>query len=131
MLLTFCGNFFAKGGNLGPVRSFSIMQCLFDRSLCKTLKHFNCIWLFSKSGLPWIIWHQPNDMVFNALQWPIEKTHQAIWDTWQDYGRIEWQPTLTDLEKALKIVYQDVLNDFDSTWGVKGLIVTRSNSVVT
>ena len=56
-------------------------------------------------------------MVFNALQWPIEKTRQVIWDTLQDYGRIEWQRTLSDLEKAPDIAYQDVLNEFDSILG--------------
>ena len=34
------------------------------------------------------------------------------------------------LEKAPDVAYQDVLNEFISTWGVKGLIVTRSNLVV-
>ena len=29
------------------------------------------------------------------------------------------------------VAYQDVLNEFDSTGGVEGLIVTRSNLVVT
>ena len=41
------------------------------------------------------------------------------------------QRTLEDLEKAPDVVYEDVLNEFDSTWGSKGLIVTRSNVVVT
>ena len=69
-------------------------------------------------------------MVFNALQQPIEKTHQVIWDTLHVYGRIEWQQTLLDFKKVLYIAYQDVLNEFDSMWGVKGLIVTCSNLVV-
>lgn len=29
-----------------------------------------------------------------------------------------------DLEKAQDVAYLDVLNEFDSSWGVKGLIVT-------
>lgn len=33
------------------------------------------------------------------------------------------------LEKAPDVAYQDVLNGFDSTWGVKGLIETHSNLV--
>lgn len=41
------------------------------------------------------------------------------------------QRTLEDLEKAPDVVYEDVLNEFDSTWGSKGLIVTRSNVFVT
>ena len=50
---------------------------------------------------------------FNALQWPIEKTHQVIWDALHAYGKIEWQRTLSDLEKAQDVAYQDVLDEFD------------------
>ena len=122
---------FAKRENLGPRKSFSMMQCLSDQPLCKTLKEFRRIWFFLTNGLLWIIWRQWNDLVFNALQWPIEKTRRVIRENLQEYGRIEWQWTLVDLEKALDTSYQDILNDFDSTWGVKGLIVTWSNLVVT
>jgi hypothetical protein len=80
---------FAKKGHLGPRKSFSMLQCLFDQPLCKTLKWFNRIWFFLRSGLPWIIWLQRNDLIFNKLQLPIEKTRQIIWDALQDYGRIE------------------------------------------
>jgi hypothetical protein len=38
---------FAIRKNLGPQNSFSMMQCLFDQPLCKTLKRFSRIW-FSK-----------------------------------------------------------------------------------
>ena len=55
-------------------------------------------------------------MVFNALQWPVDKTHQVIWDTLQDYGRIEWKQTLSYLTKAPDVAYQDV-NEFDSIQG--------------
>ena len=65
--------------------------------------------------------------MFNNLQWSIEKTPQVIWDALQDYSRIEWKHTLVDLEKAGDMVYQDILNEIDSTWGVKGLIVTWSS----
>jgi hypothetical protein len=61
----------------------------------------------------------------------MEKTHQVIWDALHDYDMIEWQQTLSDLEKALDIAYQDVLNEVDLIWGVKVLIMTRSNLVVT
>ena len=60
----------------------------------------------------------------------IEKTCQVIWDALQDYGRIEWKHTLKDLQHAPDVAYQDVLNEFDSTWGVKNLIVTWSNVIV-
>ena len=63
-------------------------------------------------------------MVFNTLKWTIEKTHQVIWDYLQDYSWSEWKWTLLDLEKGPDVAYQDVLNEFDLTWGVKGLIVT-------
>ena len=72
----------------------------------------------------WIIWRQRNNSVFNDLQWPIEKTLQVSWDALQEeYGRVEWKQTLVDLEKGMDVAYQDALNKFDSTWGVKSLIV--------
>ena len=36
-----------------------------------------------------------------------------------------------DLEKAFDVAYQDVLNEFDSILGVKGLIMTHNNLEVT
>ena len=38
---------------------------------------------------------------------------------------------LWNWEKTLDVAYEDVLNKFDLIWCVKGLIVTRSNLVVT
>ena len=55
------------------------------------------------------MWRQQNDMFFNNMQWPIEKTRQVIWDSLQYYGRIEWKRTMRDLEKALDVAYHDVL----------------------
>ena len=63
------------------------------------------MWFFLRSAFMWILWQQRNDMVFNSLQWPIEKTCQAIWDALQDYGRIEWKRTLECLEKTLDVAY--------------------------
>jgi hypothetical protein len=94
-------------------------------------KRSSRVWFFLRSGLPWIIWRHGNDLVFNALQWPIEKAHQVTWDALQDYGRIKWNRTLLDLEKAPDVAYQDVRKEFDSIWGVKGLIMISSNSVLT
>ena len=122
---------FANKRNLGPHNSFSMVQCLFDEPLCKILKMFNCIWFFLRSGLPWIIWRQRNNLVINNMQWHVEKTRKVIWDALQDYGWIEWKQTLKDLEEALDVAYQDVLKDFDTTWRVKKLIVIHSNLVVT
>lgn len=65
------------------------------------------------------------------MQWPIKKTCQEILIALQDYSRIEWKRTLSDLDKASFVVYQDVLNEFDSTREVRGLIVTWSNLDVT
>ena len=82
-----------------------MMQCLFDQPLCKTLKRFSRIWFFLRSGLPWVMWRLRNDLVFNALQWPVEITRQVIWNILQDYGGIEWKWTLSDLEKAPDVAY--------------------------
>jgi hypothetical protein len=38
---------------------------------------------------------------------------------------------LRDLEKARDVAYHDILNEYDWTWGVNGLIVIQSNLVVT
>ena len=56
------------------------------------------MWFLLRSSIPWIIWNQQTDMVFNNMQWPIEKTCQVIWDALHDCGRIEWKQTLVDLE---------------------------------
>ena len=39
-----------------------------------------------------------NDLVFNDTYWLAEKTHQIVWDSLLDYGRLEWQQTLNNLE---------------------------------
>ena len=79
----------------------------------------------------WIIWQQQNDLVFISFQWYVEKTHQVVWDSMLGYGRLECQCTLLDLNKASDVAYEDVLNEFDSVWCVKGLIVTHIDIVVT
>ena len=48
----------------------------------------------------------------------------------QDYARIERKRTLSYLEKAPNVAYQDDLNKFDSTCEAKGLIMTWSSSVI-
>ena len=53
---------FANKRNLGRRKSFFMMQCLFDQPLCKTIEWFNRIRFFFRSGLPWIIWCQRNDL---------------------------------------------------------------------
>ena len=69
--------------------------------------------------------------VFDAMQWPIEKTRQAIRDTLQDYGRIEWQWTFLDLERPQTMLTKMSLTNSIQIWGIKGLSVTWSNLVVT
>ena len=51
-------------------------------------------------------------MVFNALQRPIEKTHQTIWDVSHDYGRIEWQLTLSIHKKLQRLSTKMSLKKF-------------------
>ena len=98
------------------------VMSFFYQLLCKTLKRFSRIWFFLRSGLSWIIWCQRNDLVFKNLQWPVEKIHQVIWDILHDYGRIERKRTLRELEEAPEVAYQDVLNEFDYTWGGGGIL---------
>lgn len=76
---------FAKWGNLGLHKSFSMMQCLFDQPTQQFSKTFNRIWFFLRSNLPRIIWRQRNDLVFNASQRPLEKIHQMVWDSLINY----------------------------------------------
>ena len=80
------------------------------------------MWFFLRRGLPWIILRQYNDLRFNKLQWPIEKTSQIIWDALQDYRRIEWKQMLRDLEKALDVAYHDILNNLIYLGGSKVLL---------
>lgn len=127
--LTLFGNSLPKELNLGPEESLLVLQWLFDQQFSKSLKSFSCIWFFLRSSIPWIIWHQHNDLVFNSIQWHVEK-HAKLWDSLLDYRRLEWQCTLLDLEKTLDIAYDD-LKKFDKIWCVKGLIITRNNIVLT
>ena len=66
---------------------------------------------------------------FNDLQWSIEKTHQTIWDALQNYDRIEWKWTLSDLERPWMWLTKMLLLYSIQHRGVKGLIMTRSNLV--
>ena len=70
-------------------------------------------------------------MALNNMQWPIEKTRQVIWDVQHVYGRIQWKWTLEDLERTLGMAHQGFLNESDSTWGSKAVIVPWSNLVAT
>lgn len=115
-----------KRTNAWPRKFFSMLWCLLDKDLPDPLKKYHRIWLFLCSGLTWIIWKQWNDMIFNSIDWPIEKTWQHVWDARLDYGRIERQRTLKALEKAHDVAFKY----FDKMWCVKVLIATRSNLVV-
>lgn len=48
-----------------------------------------------------------------------------------EYGRLEWQRSLHDLEKIPDVAYQDVLTEYGLVCCIKGLIVTCSNLMVT
>ena len=63
-----------------------------------------------------------NNLVFKKNQWPNETMRQVIWDALQDYGRIKWKRTLKFLEEARDLAYQDILKEFDSTWGSNTLL---------
>lgn len=94
-----------------------MMQCLFDKPLNKSSKHVNRIWFFLRSGHLWIIWCQRNDLVFLCMHWLLEKAHQVVRES-----LIESQHTLSNLEEALDVAYQDVLCEFDFVWCVKVLL---------
>jgi hypothetical protein len=57
-------------------------------------------------------------MIVNFISWPGEKTQRHVWNAFLDYGSIDWQKTLTDLEKAPDVAYGDVLEGFDKVWCV-------------
>ena len=62
----------------------------------------------------------------------VEKTRQMIWDALLDYGRIERQRILNDLEKAPDVTYNDVMDEvivhnMDTVWCVKGPIASGRN----
>ena len=109
------GNSLPKNKNLGLQKSFLWCNASLI-NLCARLLN-DVAFFFKRSVIPWIIWHHRNDLGFNNLQWPIEKTRQVIWDAVHDYGRIEWNHTLEDLEKTQDMAYQDVLNECNFTWG--------------
>ena len=50
-------------------------------------------------------------LVLNAIQLPMKKNHQVVWDSLLDYGRLDWQHTLQDLNKTLDVAYEDVLRE--------------------
>ena len=66
---------------------------------------------------------QPNDLISNSTQWHVEKTYQVVWDSLFDYGRLECQHILQDLEKTLDIVDNDVLRLFDKVWCSKASLL--------
>lgn len=59
--------------------------------------------------------------------------HQVVWDFLIDYGRLEWQRTFHDMQKKTTpdVAYEDVLNEIDKVWCVKGLIAICNNLLVT
>lgn len=93
-----------------------MMQCLFDQYLSKSLEPFSRIWFFKRVVFCGSTWCQQKDLVFNALQWPMKETHQALWNSLLDYGRLKWQSTLRELKTVPNIACEDVLDEFDKVW---------------
>lgn len=52
----------------------------------------------------------------------MEKTHQVVLDSLRDYGRHEWQRTLTDWEKTPYVAYKDVLKSL-TMFGVSKILL--------
>ena len=61
----------------------------------------------------------------------MERTHQVVWYSFYNYGKLEWHQTLTDLEKAPDVAYEDILQELNNGWCVKDVIVICNNLVVT
>ena len=105
--------FFAKRGNLGPHKSFLMVQCLFDKPLHKALIQFNLAsssWgmifrgLFGTNGMIWFL------ILFNG---PLRK-HIKLFGT---PCRIMIELSGNKLSRTWKctdVAYQDVLNEFDA-----------------
>lgn len=89
---------------------------------------FNCP--LSQHGWNYVVNHLVS-LCQKRSSWHVEKTHQIMWYSLLDYGRLEWQPSLRDLDEVVDVAYQDVLDEFDSMWCIEGLIVTQSNLTVT
>ena len=99
-----------------------MMQCHFDQPLSKSLEPLSYIWFFLRSGFPWIIRHQHNDLFLNVSQWPVNKTHQVVWDSLLDYDRLDWQWTFMDLKNTPGVAYENVLN-FLTRFGVSKVLI--------
>ena len=73
-----CGNSLPNEGPLAYINPSPLCNAFFYQPLCKTLRQSNCTWYFLRSGIPWNIWHQWNDLVFNALQTHWENTSSQL-----------------------------------------------------
>ena len=80
--------------------------------------HWQTSFCTSKLTKGYSMQHQHDDTVFNALQQPIEKTCQVIWDALHDFG--------IGLGRCRPRCSQQIQID-SKGGGVEGLIVTRSN----
>lgn len=61
----------------------------------------------------------------------MKKDQQVVWDVLINHKKIKLQNTLKDLVKTPNVAYQDVLDKFDEVWGVRCLVLSHSNLVMT
>ena len=97
--------------------------------LCKTLKWFSRIWCFLRSSLPWIIWWQWSDVDLINCNGPLRKHVKSFGMPCKFMGGLNGNGCLGTWKKPQ--MWPIIFNKFNLTWGVKGLIVTQSDLVVT
>lgn len=114
--------------NLGPWKSFSMLQCFLIKTRHKSLRKFNHIWFFVRSGLPWIkgmIW------LSTTLRGLSRKLTKLFGIYWQIMAELSWTGLSWTYQKLQILSITIFLMIFHSIWCVKVLIVICSNLVVT
>ena len=126
MHLTSFGNSLLKEVTL-PLKN--LFQWWTSQQITENLSVFGSSWGLVSHGLFGV-----NIMIWfvNALQWLVERTHKVLWVSLLQYGKLEWQQTLTNLE----IHTEHCL--WECSWRIwqyiqcaKGLIITCSNLMLT
>ena len=131
MLLTSCGNSLSKKVILVCTNLF--IWC--NASLIKLCaRHWNDS---TASGFSWGVVFRGVSGTNETISFlvlrnnPLRKHIKSFGTLCRIMVGLSGNKLLRTMEKALDLAYQDVLNEFDSVMGVKGLIETRSNLVVT